>query len=878
MYQRYLSIGLLTLILVGDVTVGQNTSDAKPQAQAPVVGRSIVATTLGIVAASQPLAAAAGVEILERGGNAVDAAIATNATLGLMEPTGTGIGGDLFVIYYDAKTSSVHGLNASGWAPTGLTVEFLNSKGITEMPQRGIYSVTVPGVVAGWDALRAKFGTKPFSELLAPAIYYAENGFPLSERIAEGWSRSVKRHQEHPNSRKTYLIDGQRAPQAGEVFRNVDLAGSLRLIAERGRDGYYKGRTAEAILQISREQGGTMTAADLAEFQPEWVETIRTNYRDWTIHELGPNTQGIAALMMLNIVEQFPLSEYGFHSTDTLHTMIEAKKLAYADMLKYVGDPRFSLIPVSQLLHKERAAARARLINPAKAVCKVSPAQLAGVTDSQGGDTIYLSVIDKDGNIVSLIQSDYDSFGSGLVPQGTGFSLQNRGALFTLEKGQANTLEPRKRPLHTIIPAFMEKGETKIGFGIMGGWNQAQAQAQFVSNIADFGMTIQQALEAGRFTKRTFDGCDVALEWLVPEATRNELRARGHEVLVIPPRSNMFGYGQAVMLGPKGVHFAASEPRHDGAAIPQAPPAFGLQSEIRKQTYIYKKVGHLDIRADVYRASAEGKRPVVVWIHGGALINGHREGIPSRVRDAVLQAGYILISIDYRLAPETQLPAIVEDVENALKWVREKGSELFGADPTKLAIMGSSAGGYLTLTAGFRVDPPPIALVSLWGYGDLVGSWYSEPSRHARHHKVIVSREAANEQVNAEPVSDARDRKGNGSLFYLYCRQTGSWPKAVSGWDPKTEAEKFAPFMPVKNVTRAYPPTLLLHGEDDTDVPYEQSLLMAAELKRNGVRYKLISVPGAEHGLEGGDQQQIDDAFDEVFAFLHEHLSKKGLR
>jgi gamma-glutamyltranspeptidase/glutathione hydrolase len=565
--RRCLLVLTITLIALGAIGTAQ-------EPRGPVVGRSIVATTFGIVAASQPLAARAGVQILERGGNAIDAAIAANATIGLMEPTGNGIGGDLFVIYYDAKTKTVHGLNSSGWAPTGLTPEFLAAKGVTKMPQRGIHSVTVPGVVAGWDAMRAKFGSKPFSELLAPAIYYAENGFPLSETIAAGWARSVKMHSEHPNSRKTYLIDGTRAPKAGEVFRNPDLAGSLRLVAEHGRDGYYKGRTADAILQISREQGGTMTAADLAEFQPEWVQTIRTTYRGWTVHEIGPNTQGIAALMMLNLMEQYPLGEYGFHSTNALHVMIEAKKLAYADMLRYVGDPKFSRIAVEELLSKRRAIGRAKLIEAQKAACKVEPATIRGVTDSQGSDTIYMSVIDKDGNIVSLIQSNYSGFGSGLVPPGAGFMLHNRGGLFTLEKGQPNTLEPRKRPLHTIIPAFMEKGEERIGFGIMGGWNQAQAHAQFVANIADYGMTIQQALEAGRFTKGSFEGCDVDVEALVPDAARAELKARGHEIEVVRPRTGTFGYGQAVMSVPGGVHLGASEPRHDGAAIPQAPPVF----------------------------------------------------------------------------------------------------------------------------------------------------------------------------------------------------------------------------------------------------------------------------------------------------------------
>jgi gamma-glutamyltranspeptidase/glutathione hydrolase len=381
-------------------------------------------------------------------------------------------------------------------------------------------------------------------------------------------------HSEHPNSKKTYLVDGVRAPKAGEIFRNPDLAASLRLIAASGRDGFYKGKTAEAILTISREQGGTFTAADLTEFQPEWVTPVKTTYRGWTIHEIGPNTQGVAALMMLNLMERYPLGQYGFHSADALHVMIEAKKLAYADMLKYVGDPRFSRIPVDALLSKSRVEGRAKLIDPAKASCSVQPSRLDGVTDAQGSDTIYLSVIDKDGNIVSLIQSNYSGFGSGLVPPGTGFMLQNRGALFSLEKGQPNTLEAHKRPLHTIIPAFMEKGDQKIGFGIMGGWNQGQAHAQFVANIADYGMTIQQALEAGRFTKGSFEGCDVQIESLVPESVRAELKARGHELRVIGPRSGSFGYGQAVMLGPGGVHFGASEPRHDGAAIPQAPPVF----------------------------------------------------------------------------------------------------------------------------------------------------------------------------------------------------------------------------------------------------------------------------------------------------------------
>lgn len=543
----------------------------------PVQGRSVIQTKFGIVATSQPLASMAGIQILERGGNAVDAAIAANATVGLMEPTSNGIGGDLFAIVYEARTKRIYGLNSSGWSPKAETVELLTSKGISTMPERGVYTVTVPGAVAGWDALRQRFGTLPFSTLLAPAIYYADNGFPVNQVTAGLWSHSLKLLSAHPNSASTFLINGT-TPKAGQVFRNPDLANSLRRVATQGRDGYYKGPTAEAIVNIEKEFGGVMSLEDLAEFQPEWVTPISTAYHGWTVYEIPPNTQGIAALIMLNLMEQFPLKEYGFHSTKAMHVMIEAKKLAYADMLKYVGDPRFSKIPVEQLLDKKHATERAKLIGE-RANCSPPASQIPGVTDSKGKDTIYMTVIDKDGNIVSLIQSNYAGFGSGLVPKNGGFMLQNRGALFTLEPNQPNTLAGHKRPLHTIIPSFMEKGDTHIGFGIMGGWNQAQAHAQFVADIVDFGMNIQQALEAGRFTKSTFDGCDVQIEELVPEKTREELQALGHKVQTVPRRTPVFGYGQAVMDNGTGVHFGASDPRHDGAAIPQPGPVFATQSK-----------------------------------------------------------------------------------------------------------------------------------------------------------------------------------------------------------------------------------------------------------------------------------------------------------
>jgi len=533
----------------------------------------MIATRFGIVAASQPLAARSGVAILERGGTAADAAIAANAAIGVMEPTGSGIGGDLFVLYFDAASGDTHGLNSSGWSPNRTNAQALRSAGYTAMPERGIHAVTTPGVVAGWHALHERFGVLPFSDLLAPAIFYAREGFPVTEVIADIWAASETLLAEHPNAGKTFLVDG-RVPAAGQIFRNADLAKSLTHIAQHGRDGFYQGTIADAILAISREQGGAFEAADLADFQPEWVKPIQTTYRGWTVSELPPNGIGIAALMMLNIMEQYPLGEWGFHNPKALHVMIEAKKLAFADMIRYIGDPRFSNIPVHVLPGKTHAAQRARLINMNAAAERVEPSHLEGITNARGADTIYMSVVDRQGNIASLIQSNYMGFGSGLVPPDAGFMLHNRGALFTLEPDHPNTLAARKRPLHTIIPGFMEKDGMRIGFGIMGGFNQPQAHAQFVANIADYRFTIQEALEAGRFTKPTFDGRDVMIESLVPSRVLNELAALGHDLMIVPPRTPAFGFGQAVMSTPDGVHFGASEPRHDGAAIPEMPPAF----------------------------------------------------------------------------------------------------------------------------------------------------------------------------------------------------------------------------------------------------------------------------------------------------------------
>jgi gamma-glutamyltranspeptidase/glutathione hydrolase len=535
-------------------------------------GRSMVVTRYGIVATSQALASRAGAQVLELGGNAVDAAIAANATLGVVEPYSDGIGGDLFAIVYEAKSGKLYGLNASGWAPTGLTPDLVRSRGFQAMPEEGILAVTVPGCVAGWDALSRRFGKLPMQTLLASAVHYAQEGFPVSERIAAAWKQIEAEGGEDATYRQTYFPGG-RAPQLGEVFRDPDLASSLRRIGEKGRDGFYTGPTATAILELSRRTGGTMEAKDLSEFRPEWVEPISTSYHGWTVYELPPNGQGIAALMMLNLMERFPLAAYGQNSARALHVMIEAKKLAYADLLRYVADPRVSEVPVAGMLSKEHAATRAREIDPAKAMSAASPSAAADLRSKRAGDTIYLSAIDREGNIVSLIQSVYESFGAKVVAPGTGFALQNRGALFSLDPAHPNVLAPRKRPLHTIIPAFMQKGDVRIGFGIMGGWNQAQAHAQFVSNVVDFGMNLQAAIEAPRFTKYTFDGVDVMIEPRVPEATRAELTKLGHRLDVLDqPFSSRVGGGQAVMSDGRGAHFGASDPRKDGAADPQGVP------------------------------------------------------------------------------------------------------------------------------------------------------------------------------------------------------------------------------------------------------------------------------------------------------------------
>jgi gamma-glutamyltranspeptidase/glutathione hydrolase len=522
----------------------------------------------GIVAAESPLAAEAGVRILESGGNAVDAAIATNAMMGVVSPMMNGMGGDLFAIVYDAKADKLYGLNASGWAPKGLTIESLRKAGLREMPQTGVQTITVPGTVDGWQKLSDKFGRKKLGDDLKVAIETAQNGYPVTEWVAAYWAGQVDYLRGDDAAAKVYLPK-DRPPRTGEIFQNADLAWSLQQVAAKGRDGFYKSEVAAKMLDAMKRHGGTMTAQDLTEYSAEWVEPISTTYRDWTVYEMPPNGQGLAALEMLNIMETFPLGqkEYGFGSTKALHAMIEAKKLAYADLAKYIGDPRGQKLPVNTLDSKEWATERARLIDPDHAHCDVAAGNLPA-----GNDTTYLTVVDREGNMVSLIQSNFSLFGSGIVAPGTGFALHNRGALFTLDPASANALAGRKRPRHTIIPAFARRNEMMVAFGIMGGWNQAQAHAQFVADLVDYKMNIQVALEAPRFTKRTFDGCDVEIENRISQKVRDDLTAKGHKIQALGAFSSDVGGGQAVLRDfGNGVNFGASDPRKDGEAIPELP-------------------------------------------------------------------------------------------------------------------------------------------------------------------------------------------------------------------------------------------------------------------------------------------------------------------
>jgi gamma-glutamyltranspeptidase/glutathione hydrolase len=532
-----------------------------------IQARSIVICKEGLVTSESPLASQAGVSILNKGGSAVDAAIAANAVMGVVAPMSCGIGGDLFAIIFDANTNKLIGLNASGNSSKYISDKILKEMGYKSMPSTGATTVTVPGTVNGWQKLLEKFGVLKFSEVLKPAIYYAENGFPITEQVASLWHEARNIFKNNYELSKIFLIENT-IPKTGIIFKNQELANAYRLIAELGYKAYYDGPIGEKIIKTIKSHNGFLNFDDLGEYESKWVELIKTNYRGWDIFEMPPNTQGIAALLMLNIMENFSFEELGHNSAESLHIMIEAKKLAYADLMKYVGDPDFNKIPTHKLLSKEYAKDRAKLIDPNKSINCFNP----GIIKNLAGDTVYLCSVDKKGNMVSLIQSNFVSstFGSGIVVEDYGFVLHNRGAIFNLIKDHPNCLKPKKRPLHTIIPAFMTKNNLKLAFGIMGGFNQAQAHAQFVANIVDFKFNIQYSLEAPRFTKHTFEGNDVMLEERIDKFTIEKLTNKGHIIEVRGGYSQEMGGGQAIMRDYNSlVNFGASDPRKDGIAIPE---------------------------------------------------------------------------------------------------------------------------------------------------------------------------------------------------------------------------------------------------------------------------------------------------------------------
>ncbi|WP_297098271.1 gamma-glutamyltransferase [uncultured Draconibacterium sp.] len=528
--------------------------------------RSEVIAQNGMACTSQPLATQAALDILKAGGNAIDAAIAANAVLGLVEPTGNGMGGDLFAIVWDAKTKKLYGLNASGRSPYELTLDYFKENGYEKIPSHGPLPVSVPGCVDGWFELHNKFGSLPMKEVLCPAISYAENGFPLTELIAYYWGRSAFLKQ-YPGFEEIFMPDGK-APKKGEVFKNPYLANTFKLIAEQGRDVFYEGEIAEKIVEYIREQGGFLSMKDFEDHHSEWVEPISTNYRGYDVWELPPNGQGTAVLQMLNILENYDIASMGFGSPEYMHHFIEAKKLAYEDRAKYYSDMDFNDLPIEELISKEYGKERAALINENRAARSYPAGEL------EQGNTIYLTTADKDGNMVSLIQSNYRGMGSGMTPGKLGFILQDRGELFALEEGHMNVYEPHKRPFHTIIPAFITKDdEPYISFGLMGGAMQPQGHVQIVCNLIDFGMNLQEAGDAPRIShdgssqptgEKMNDGGRVSLESGFEYQTIRELMGKGHRIgYALGP----YGGYQAIMWDKENkVYYGASESRKDGQA------------------------------------------------------------------------------------------------------------------------------------------------------------------------------------------------------------------------------------------------------------------------------------------------------------------------
>jgi len=532
----------------------------------PWATRSEVIAPHGMVATSHPLATQIGVDMLQAGGNAIDAAIAANAALGLMEPTGCGVGGDIFAIVWSAKDQKLYGLNGSGRSPAALDLQYFQDRGMTSIPAYGALPVSVPGCVDGWFELHSRFGSKSMADVLAPAITYAEEGFPVTELIGYYLTGSSRRFADYPNFADVYMPKGTPLSK-GDVFKNPALASTYRKLAANGRDIFYKGELARTMVDFLAEQGGLFTYEDFASHTSEWVEPISTNYRGYDVWELPPNGQGTAALQILNIMEGYDVAAMGFGSVDYIHHFVEAKKLAFEDRAKYYADPAFNDLPIKQLISKEYAAERRELIQE-----RAARSYDAGKLEQ--GNTIYLTVADDQGNMVSLIQSNYRGMGSGMVPPGLGFMLQDRGELFSLEEGHMNVVAPSKRPFHTIIPAFITKdGKPWISFGLMGGAMQPQGHAQIVMNLIDFGMNLQEAGDAPRIQHagsteptggKMTDGGWVQLESGIPYEVVRGLMGRRHRV-----RYDRGGYGgyQAIMWDSEAkVYYGASESRKDGYA------------------------------------------------------------------------------------------------------------------------------------------------------------------------------------------------------------------------------------------------------------------------------------------------------------------------
>lgn len=557
-------LAILTLSLCQDLPVnGPDRVSSLPHAT-----RSEAFATNAMAATSQPLATQVALEIMRKGGNAIDAAIAANATLGLVEPTGCGIGGDLFAIVWSAKEQRLVGLNGSGRSPATLTLEGLQKLGIGKIPSHGPLPVSVPGCVDGWCMLHERLGQLPLSEVLAPAIRYAREGFPVSELVAYYWGRSAPILSNYPGFAEQMLIDG-RAPKKGELFRNPNLAKTYETIAKLGREGFYEGEIAETIGAYMKKHGGYLTADDLRAHRGEWIDPVSTSYRGYDVWELPPNGQGIAALEMLNLLEPYDLASMGWGSPDYLHLLIEAKKLAFEDRAHLYADMDFFDVPVDRLISKAYAKERGKLIDHERASTRLDASNPALLH----GDTIYLATGDAEGNLVSLIQSNYRGMGSGMTPDGLGFVLQDRGELFDLTPGRANTYAPKKRPFHTIIPAFVTKdGAPYLAFGVMGGGFQPQGHVQVLVNLIDFGMNLQEAGDASRIEhagssqptgERMTDGGKVSAESGIPAESLEALQERGH---VLGSRRGVYGGYQAVMRLPSGVLVGATESRKDGQA------------------------------------------------------------------------------------------------------------------------------------------------------------------------------------------------------------------------------------------------------------------------------------------------------------------------